>query len=136
MTSPPGNQHGSSHRPATNSCRTASGTEDSLVAPQTARSWARTFKDPQDLTWWVHLVRPGTGSKIVWPGRLQAVMLRFQNGTESRYLQPIPPDWRECDDMTLWRYCEQGCVSGLAPAAGRHGPLSGRRMPTREVEVE
>jgi hypothetical protein len=109
VTSTSRTQHGYSHRPAADIRLLASGTEDSFVAPQTARSWARRFNDPQDVTWWVHLVRPGVESDIVRRGRLQAVMLRFQNGisAHSRYLHPIPPDWRECDDMTLWRYCEQ-----------------------------
>jgi hypothetical protein len=107
VTSLPRTQHGYSHRAAADSRLPASGTEDSLIVPQTARSWARKFKDPQDVTWWVHLVRPGVESEIVRRGPLQAVLLRFQNGAYTRYLQPIPPDWRECDDMTLWRYCKQ-----------------------------
>ena len=45
-------------------------------------------------------------SDSVRRGRLHAVTLRFQNGAYKRYLHPIPPDWRECDDLTLWRYCE------------------------------
>jgi hypothetical protein len=52
-------------------------------------------------------VRPGIQSEIARYGRLHAVMLRFHNGEESRYLQPIPSDWRECDDVMLCRYCEQ-----------------------------
>jgi hypothetical protein len=105
----PISQHGYSHAPVAGRRPPASGTEDSLVAPQSARSWARRFKDPQDVTWWVHLMRPGVESVVVGPGRLQAVMLRFQNGisAHSRYLHPVPPDWRECDDLTLWHYCEQ-----------------------------
>ena len=110
MTSSPRTQHGYTHHSAGDSWLPASGTEDSLVAPQTARSWARKFQDPQDVTWWVHLVRPGVQSDIVRRERLQAVMLRFQNGEQSRYLQPIPPDWRECDDLTLWGYCEQAML--------------------------
>jgi hypothetical protein len=60
------------------------------------------------VTWWVHLVRhddePGTAR-----GRLPPMALRFQNGigARARYLHPIPPDWRECDDVALWGYCEQ-----------------------------
>jgi hypothetical protein len=58
----------------------------------------------------VHLVSPGVESDITRRGRLQAVMLRFQNGAHTRYLEPIPPDWRECDELTLWRYCEQAML--------------------------
>ena len=107
MTSSPRTQHGYSYHPAADRWLLASRVEDSLVAPQTARSAARRFNDPQDVTWWVHLVRPGIQSEIARYGRLHAVMLRFHNGEESRYLQPIPSDWRECDDVMLCRYCEQ-----------------------------
>ena len=83
--------------------------EHSLVEPQTVRSWARRFTDSHDVTWWVHLVRAGARHEVDRRGRLPAMTLRFQNGisTHARYLHPIPPDWRECDDMTLWVYCEQ-----------------------------
>ena len=110
MTRSPFSQHGYTRRPAADSPLPATGTEDSLLAPQSVRSWARTFHDPQNVTWWVHLVRPGIESDIARRGRLQAVVLRFQNGTHWRYLHPIPPDWRECDDLTLWGYCEQAML--------------------------
>ena len=107
MTSTPRAQHGYSYHPAADRWLQASRVEDSLIAPETARSSARRFNDAQNVTWWVHLVRPGVETEIIRHERLQAVMLRFQNGEESRYLHPIPPDWRECDEMLLCRYCEQ-----------------------------
>jgi len=54
----------------------------------------------------VNLVSPGVESDSSRRERLHAVALRFQNGAYKRYLQPVPTDWRECDDLTLWRYCE------------------------------
>jgi hypothetical protein len=65
------------------------------------------FQDPHDVTWWLHLVRLGEERDIARRGQLKAVMLRFQNGAGSRYLYPVPPDWRECSDVALWQYCEQ-----------------------------
>jgi hypothetical protein len=57
----------------------------------------------------VDLVRAGVEHHIACRGRLEPVTLQFQNGigAHSRYLYPIPPDWRECDDLALWRYCQQ-----------------------------
>ncbi len=110
MTSSPRAPHAYRHRSAADSRLPASGTEDSLVARLTAHSCARKFKDPHDVTWWVHMVSPGVENDVTRRGRLQAVMLRFQNGTHSRYLHPIPADWRECDDRTLWGYCEQAVL--------------------------
>jgi hypothetical protein len=109
VTSTPRGQHGQSQRTAAASLPPPGGTEHSLLAPRAAHSWARRFHDPQDVTWWVDLVRAGAEHDVARGGRLQAVTLRFQNGisAHSRYLQPIPPDWRECDDSALWRYCER-----------------------------
>ncbi len=112
VTSIPRTPHGYSYHPAADRWLLASRPEVSLIAPQTARSWARKFKDPHDVTWWVHLVRPGAERDIVRRGPMQAAMLRFQNGAHTRCLQPIPPDWRECDDLTLWCYCEQAVLQG------------------------
>ena len=83
--------------------------ERSLVEPHTVRSWARKFTDPHDVTWWVHLVRTGVQQSITRGRQPAAITLRFQNGINARprYLFPIPSDWRECDDITLWAYCEQ-----------------------------
>ena len=74
--------------------------------PRAARTSAREFRDPQDVSWWVDLIRTGSRGDDTWQGRSGGVSLRFQNGAESRHLSPIPPDWRECDCPTLWRYCE------------------------------
>ena len=86
------------------------GTADhSLVEPQTVRSWARKFTDPHDVTWWVHLVRADVQQRITRRSQPAPITLRFQNGISAhpRYLFPIPSDWRECDDVTLWAYCER-----------------------------
>ena len=87
----------------------ASTVEHSVVMPQTVRSWARKFTDPHDVTWWVHLLRRDVEAGIARRRRLAPMTPRFQNGinAHARYLHPIPPDWRECDDVTLWAYCEQ-----------------------------
>ena len=81
----------------------------SLAIRRSARAWARAFRDPDDVTWWVHLVRADAPQDSAHPGRLPAMTLRFQNGigADARYLHPIPPDWRECDDVALWAYFEQ-----------------------------
>ena len=65
--------------------------------------------DPQDVTWWVHLVRQDVRFGIARRPRFPPATLRFQNDirTHARYLHPVPPDWRECDDATLWGYCKQ-----------------------------
>ena len=110
MTSSPRAQDGHSHRPAADSHLPASSIEHSRVTPRPPHSWARKFKDPHDVTWWVHLVHPAAESDIGWREHPPAVMLRFQNGTHTRYLQPIPGDWRGCDEQTLWRYCEQAVL--------------------------
>jgi hypothetical protein len=83
--------------------------EHSVVAPRTDRSWARKFTDPHDVTWWVHLVRADVQQSITRRSQRAAITLRFQSGINARprYLFPIPSDWRECDDVTLWAYCEQ-----------------------------
>ena len=89
--------------------RPAGSVEHSLVAPHTVHSCARKFTDPHDVTWWVHLVRVDLQQRITRRGQPAAITLRFQNGIDAhpRYLCPIPSDWRECDDVTLWAYCEQ-----------------------------
>ena len=110
MTSSPRAQHGYSHHPAADSRLPASGTEDSLAALQTAYSSARRFSDPKAVTWWVHLLRPGVERDVTRCGSAQGVVLRFQSDDESRLLEPIPPDWFECDALTLWRYCEQAVL--------------------------
>jgi hypothetical protein len=75
-------------------------------ATSAARTSAREFRDPQDVSWSVDLIRAGGTGDVTRPGRPVSVSLRFQNGAESRHLSPIPPDWRECDCPTLWRYCQ------------------------------
>ena len=72
-----------------------------------ARTSAREFRDPQDVSWWVDLIRTGGPGDVSRQGRAGSVSLRFQNGAESRHLSPIPPDWRECDCPALWRYCQE-----------------------------
>ncbi len=107
VTRTPRPQPGYRYDPGTGTYLLPSRPEDSLVAPRPPHAWARQFTDPHEVTWWVHLVRLGVEGESLRGGRLEAVMLRFQNGTHARYLQPVPPDWRECDDLTLWGYCEQ-----------------------------
>jgi hypothetical protein len=89
--------------------RPAGSVERSIVEPQTVRSWARKFTDPQDVTWWVHLVRADVQQSITGRGQPAPITLRFRNGLNAhpRYLFPIPSDWRECDDVRLWAYCQQ-----------------------------
>ena len=109
MTSTPSSQYIRAQHAAAASLLPAGAGEYSLLTRPTARSSARRFRDPYDVTWWMDLVRAGVESDIVLPRRVQAVTLRFQNSisAHSRYLHPIPPDWRECDDLALWRYCQQ-----------------------------
>ena len=82
--------------------------------------WAREFRDPQDSTWRVHLVRPGIGREITLWGRVEGLALRFENGEQSRDLQPVPPDWRDCDEGTLWSYCQQATLRGVRHAGRRN----------------
>ena len=109
MTSTPSSQYNRAQHAAAASLLPPGAAEHSLFAPQAVRSSARRFRDPYDVTWWVDLVRAGVESDIARPRRVQAVTLRFQNSmsAHSRYLHPIPPDWRECDEIALWRYSQQ-----------------------------
>ena len=109
MIGTPSSRHDQSQRTTSAVPLLARTARDSLVLPHAARAWARKFTDPHDVTWWVHLVRAGARQDSAHRGQLPAMTLRFQNGisTHARYLHPIPPDWRECDDVTLWGYCEQ-----------------------------
>jgi hypothetical protein len=108
MISTPRGRHGRRQRTAAAGLLPASDAERSVVEPQTVRAWARRFTDPHDVTWWVHLVRQNIEPDIARRRRLPPMTLRFQNGigAHARYLLPIPPDWRECDDVALWGYCE------------------------------
>ena len=109
MISTPHGRHDQSHGATSAVPLLARTARHSLVLPHAARAWARKFTDPHDVTWWVHLVRADASEGIARPRRLPAMTLRFQNGisTHARYLHPIPADWRECDDLTLWGYCER-----------------------------
>ena len=82
-----------------------------------AGAWAREFRDPADTTWRVRLVRPSTaGERSLGSGRLEALALRFENGIETRQLEPVPPDWRECDEAALWHYCQVASSRGIRRA--------------------
>ena len=105
MTSP--SQREYRYDPITDRRLFVSRPEDSLLAPRHAHSSARRFLDPDGATWWVHMMRPSGERDVARWRSPQVVVLRFQSGTVSRYLRPIPADWRECDDLTLWGYCEQ-----------------------------
>jgi hypothetical protein len=109
VTGTPSSQYNRAQHAAAASLLPPGAAEHSLFAPQAVRSSARRFRDPYDVTWWVDLVRAGVESDFVPPRRVQAVTLRFQNSisAHSRYLHPIPPDWRECDEIALWRYSQQ-----------------------------
>ena len=75
-------------------------------APSAARTSEREFRDPQDISWWIDVIRMRGRGDVTGQDRTGSVALRFQNAAESRQLSPIPPDWRECDYPTLWRYCQ------------------------------
>ena len=107
MISPSRTQLGYSYDPVADRWLLASRPEDSLLAPQNTHASARRFLAPDGATWWVHIMRPGGERDIARWGSPQVVVLRFRSGTVSRYLRPIPDDWRECDDLTLWGYCEE-----------------------------
>ncbi len=83
-----------------------------------AGAWAREFVDPgHAATWRVRLVRPSPAGELsLWGGRVAAPALRFENGVETRELQPAPPDWRECDDAALWHYCQAARLCGIRRA--------------------
>ena len=115
MTSTFRAQHGYDHRPAANRRLPTSGTDDSLAVLQTAYAYGRRFNDATDVTWWVHLVRPGVERDITQYGSAHGVVLRFHSEDESRFLEPIPPDWFKCDDLTLCRYCEQAALQRYWP---------------------
>ena len=88
------------------------------MTERSASACAREFRDPEGATTWrVRLVRSGAGPELsLWGGRLGPLALRFENGVETRHLEPAPLDWRECDDAALWRYCRSAMLVGIRPA--------------------
>ena len=109
MISTPRGRHDHSQRATAAVALPARTARHSLSIPRTRGAWARKFTDPHDVIWWVHLVRADAQQSITRRGQLAPTTLRFQNGITAhpRYLFPVPSDWRECDDVTLWAYCEQ-----------------------------
>jgi hypothetical protein len=90
---------------------------------------AREFQEPETgVTWRVRLIRLTSAPEVsLWGGRVGPLVLGFENGVEARRLEPAPPDWRECDDATLRRYCEAAQPLGLRGAlAGQNGSASER----------
>ena len=84
---------------------------------KTAGAWAREFRDPADGTWRVRLVRSNSpGEFTLCGGRVGGVVLRFENGIETRQLEAVPLDWRECDESTLWHYCQMATSRGIRRA--------------------
>ncbi len=81
-------------------------------------AWAREFCDPRDgTTWRVRLMRSRPAAELsVWGGSLAPLALRFENGVMTRHLEPAPLDWRECDEATLWRYCQAAVLLGIRRA--------------------
>ena len=87
------------------------------MTSKAAGAWAREFQDPVNTTWRVRLVRPSpAGEYSLGSGRPGALVLRFENGVETRQLEPVPPDWRECDEVALWHYCQAAISCGIRRA--------------------
>jgi hypothetical protein len=82
-----------------------------------AGAWAREFQDPAGATWRVRLVRlSSAGEFTLTGGRVGGLALYFENGIETRRLEPVPPDWRECDQAALWHSCQVAQSCGVRRA--------------------
>ncbi len=89
---------------------------------------AREFQEPETgVTWRVRVMRLTSAPELsLWGGRVGPLVLEFENGVETRRLEPAPLDWQECDDAALWRYCEAAQPLGMRRAlAGDIGLTSG-----------
>ena len=102
---------------------------------------ARDFQEPETgMTWRVRVMRLTPAPEpSLWGGRVGPLVLQFENGVETRRLEPAPPDWRECEDATLWRYCQAARALGMRRAlAGQNGiasAQSAREKPATAVVV-
>ena len=105
-----------------------------------AGAWAREFEDPASgTTWRVRLIRPTPATEpSLWGGRVGPLVLQFENGVETRRLEPAPLDWRECDEAALWRYCQSAQLAGIRRAlAGDNGiaaAQSPREKPASDLD--
>ena len=104
-------------------------------------AWAREFQEPVSGTKWrVRVMRlTPVPEPSLWGGPVGPLVLQFENGVETRRLEPAPPDWRECDDAALWRYCQAARPLRMRRAlAGQNGiasAQSAREKPATAVVV-